>query len=351
MLTVLLTDGEFTGMIRSLREIPEIRIVGICFSENAAHTAMLDSSYVAPAWDSPEYLPFLLDIIKKEHVDIVFPVVTNSLPYMASVAGEIHEKTGALVVTSPFTAISKANDKAALFSALKSNLETSEYITEYKTASSVSELCSAVHSFQERNVHCITKPVTGENKEGFLDIISDSEWTDRFLAGEASGTSCPAQLEALDKSLVLPTPRLIMPYLPGQEWDVDLLITDGSIISATIRKNHYMFGGLSACTETADDMWLLTACRSIVRVLGLEYLACISFKEDADGKLKLLEINPRAMGSIHVSSLGGNSLVKRLIDILTGKDSDHSLRITAPGLKTSLYYDIIPLPLKGDQKK
>ena len=132
MLTVLLTDGEFTGMIRSLREIPEIRIVGICFSENAAHTAMLDSSYVAPAWDSPEYLPFLLDIIKKEHVDIVFPVVTNSLPYMASVAGEIHEKTGALVVTSPFTAISKANDKAALFSALKSNLETSEYITEYK---------------------------------------------------------------------------------------------------------------------------------------------------------------------------------------------------------------------------
>ena len=82
MFTVLLTDGEFTGMIRALRDFDDVRIVGFVFSENAAHCEILDASYVAPAWDDPGYIAFLEDVIRKEKVDLVFPVVSKILEYM-----------------------------------------------------------------------------------------------------------------------------------------------------------------------------------------------------------------------------------------------------------------------------
>ena len=85
MHTVLLTDGEFTGMIWALRDYGDVRIVGFVFSEYAAHREFLDASYIAPSWDDPEYVPFLEEIITKEKVDLVFPVVTKSLEFIASI--------------------------------------------------------------------------------------------------------------------------------------------------------------------------------------------------------------------------------------------------------------------------
>lgn len=343
MVTILLTDGEFTGMIRSLRERADVRIIGFLFSENAAHRTMLDQWYIAPSWDDPEYIPFLLAVVEKEKVDFIFPVVTKSLELMAEKAKEIREKTGAIVVTSSASAIHTANNKAELFQKLKDDPSTSGYITEFDVAETTGEL------HEKATVPCVVKPVIGENKEGFFRVVTDDDWKSAFLEGKSGGLLCPSLLDLPDGTSRMDEPRLIMPYLPGQEWDADLLVIDGKIVSATVRKNLDMFGGLSACTETSDEPCILAACENIVRVLGLQYLCCISFKEDADGKIKLLEINPRAMGSIHVSSLGENNLVLRLLSHLLSEGGDLDLRLTRSGIRTSLYYDITPLPL-GDKE-
>ena len=341
-ITILLTDGEFTGMIRSLRECGDIRIVGFCFSDDAAHRAMLDKYYVAPSWDDGSYIPFLCDVIVKEHVDYVFPVVTKSLSLMASAAAEIQHRTNAVVVTSPYEAVERSNNKAELFRALSSDDSTAEYITDFDTCSTVGELKEKIR------IPCAVKPVIGENKEGFVKAVSDNEWNDAFLSGNADGLICPSLLDLCDDDSVFAEQRIIMPYLPGQEWDADILVIDGRIISATVRKNLGMLDGLSACTETSDDPRILEACTKIVKVLGLEYLSCISFKEDDDGRLKLLEINPRAMGSIYVSSMGGNNLVKRLLSILHGKSSGTDFRLTPAGIKASLFFDMADISGKGD---
>ena len=338
MITVLLTDGEFTGMIRSLRQREDIRIVGFVFSSNAAHRVMLDSSYIAPAWDSPEYVPFLIDIIKKEDVDYIFPVVTRSLELMASIQDEIREKTGAVIVTPSYEAVSIANNKAKLYEALKDDPSTAEYITEFEVADSIGSLKDKIKA------PCVIKPAVGENREGFFRVVSDDIWKKAFLEGRSDGKVCPSLLDKMEGDLHFEEPRLIMPYLPGKEWDADLLITEGRIISATVRQNLDMFGGLSACTVTCDEPRILEACGKIVSSLGLNGLCCISFKETEEGDLKLLEINPRAMGSIFVSGLGGNNLPLRLLSILSGEDDDMTFRITPSGIRASLYYDIIRMP-------
>ena len=87
---------------------------------------------------------------------------------------------------------------------------------------------------------------------------------------------------------------------------MDILADKGHILSCTIRKNLGMFDGLSACTETSEDPRLFGICEKILKVLPLSQIFCISFKEDENGIPKLLEINPRAMGSINISTLAGN---------------------------------------------
>lgn len=343
MVTILLTDGEFTGMIRALRERPDVRIIGFLFSQDTAHRTMLDRAYVAPSWDDPEYIPFLYEVIKKESVDLIFPVVTKSLPLMALHAEEIYEKTGAVVVTAPYPVIKTANHKAALFSRLKEDPLTAEYITDFRVTRTIGDLK------KELKIPFVVKPVVGENKEGFLLGVSDEKWHQAFLKGQSGRLLCPGLLELMKDEESFLEERLIMPYLPGQEWDADLLVIEGKIVSATIRKNLQMFDGLSACTETSEDQKVLKACEKIVQVLGLKYLNCISFKETEEGDLKLLEINPRAMGSIYVSALGKNNLVTRLLSILLREKDEPGFRLTHSGLRTALYYDIIPLSSGGEE--
>jgi len=342
MITVLLTDGEFTGMIRALQKREDVRIVGFLCSENVAHRVMLDQWYIAPDWNDPKYIPFLYDVIEKEKVDFVFPIVTKSLELMASLKEEIYDRTKAVVVTSPYETIRIANNKAVLLQHLKMDPLTSEYITDFSVAETPAELKAQIR------IPCAVKPVIGENKEGFLRVVSDEDWQRAFLQGEEGGLLCPSLLNLIDETSRFSEPRLVMEYLPGQEWDADLLVIDGKILSATIRKNMYMFGGLSACTETTHEPRILAACEKIVKTLGLEYLCCISFKEDEAGNIKLLEINPRAMGSIYVSAIAGNNLALRLLSVLLKEDEDRDFRLTCDGLRTSLYYDITPLPFEGE---
>ncbi|MBO4687702.1 MAG: hypothetical protein J5636_04245, partial [Clostridiales bacterium] len=131
MYTVLLTDGEFTGMIRALRDHGNVRVVGFVFSEYAAHSTMLDASYIAPEWDNPGYRAFLEEVILREKVDLVFPVVTKSLEYMASIADEIKESTGATIVTSEQELIRIANNKGVLLDHLWSDKDLQCCITPH----------------------------------------------------------------------------------------------------------------------------------------------------------------------------------------------------------------------------
>lgn len=358
MKTILLTDGEFTGMIRTLRSLSEpVRIAGFVSDENSAHTAMLDCFAAAPSWKDESYISFLIDYVKKEHVDYVFPIVTTGLLLMAENAGRVQEETGAVVITSKPESIRIANNKALLFDTL-SRSGLSEIITPFYTVRIAGELRRAVSSFEEHGIQCISKPVCGENAEGFMRFVTEKEYAKKRLLGEAASLAVLSSFDCMNDEEQLPEERLVMPYLPGDEWDVDVLSENGSITAATVRKNLQMFGGLSACTVTVDRPDLLEYCRRIVRCLGLEYLSCISFRADENGAPKLLEINPRVMGSIHLSTLAGNNLAEKLFSSLesaekteySGKTENNccgtknsETAVTRPGFTASLYYDLIPV--------
>ncbi|GEM_PF-160004 len=340
MKVFLLTDGEFTGLIRSLRSLNEkVRIIGFCSSSNCAHSAMLDETYVAPTAEDEKYFEFLIDVIKKENINYIFPVATLGLEYMAKISKKIKELTNATVITSCEKAIKISNNKASLYEFLKKVDGLENIISDYKTVNTFGALREAFSSYNENGISCIMKPLRGENAEGFLKFVDKKEFSPSAFSGNHSHKIAIECFDGFDDKDPLPSERIVMPFLPGREWDVDVLAYEGEIVSATVRINNDMFGGLSASSTTARNDYLLNVCRKIVSSLGLSYLSCISFREDENGNPKLLEINPRAMGSVHLSTLAGNNLVEKLMDILDRKNVEFSL--TKSDFSTALYYDII----------
>lgn len=340
MKSILLTDGEFTGMIRALRALPfPVRITGFVSSENAAHTALLDAAYVPPRGTGDDYFDFLTDVIKREKVDAVFPIVTLDLEYMAQKAQEIFDLTGAKVITPSFEAIRVLNNKFLLYEALKDDAVLKDAVPFYLVAGTFGELRGAVADFSAKNVSCVVKPVRGENAEGFLKLTDRKEYEERVLKGTAGHTAALSIFDSHPDDECFNVERLMMPYLPGREYDVDVAAKDGKLLAITMRENTEMYGGLSACTTTCHNEKLLSYAQRIVETFNLSGLSCISFKEDESGNIKLLEVNPRAMGSINMSAMCGNNLLNYILD--EKAEIPESPVVTRAGVTASLYSDLI----------
>lgn len=348
MLTVLLTDGEFTGLIRTLRDAynGEVRIAGLSSDPFFPHQALLDSYYIVPDVKDPSYMDTLISIIKKEKAEIIFPIVTEGLEDLMANEQRILRETGARILSSPYPAIRIANDKGLLYAHIAGECpELAGIVPQYILADTKGQLLDAIRRMEAGGRTACIKKRRGENAAGFWIIGKNIDYT-ALLFNESpsrfiSKSVLSSMLQNLGDHDKIP-PYMAIEYLPGEEWDCDVLCMNGNVISITARKNIRMNEGLTAVLEVAANPELERYCRRIVSLLALSYIVCISFKADVNGQYKLLEINPRVMGNIRVSALAGNNYVRMAIDLMNGKTA-----IPVPveyGIRTSLYYDQMQIP-------
>ena len=344
MITVLLTDGAFTGLIRTLREAypGDVRIVGLSTDNDTPHQAIVDAFYVISSHEDPEYINDLIQIIKTEHVTIIFPIVSEGLENLMQNEALILRKTGAIILSSPLPALLTANDKGLLYSFLQNNSDPalSCLAPDFCLADTKSSLKDAIHSIRRSGkIPCI-KRRRGEDAAGFWVIDDQADYTSQLFYQEPKRRVSQKILDAMlmnigDEDSI--PPYMVCEFLPGEEWDCDVLCMDGKVISITTRINLNMTGGLTSVLEVQKNPYLASCCERIVSALHLSYIVCISFRADSSGRFFLLEINPRVMGNIYVSALAGNNYVKMAIDLLHGKP----VHAVSPkcGIRTALYYD------------
>jgi len=345
MKTILLTDGEFTGAIRAIRAIAgdSYRIAGFVFSPSAPHRALLDEPILVSDIKQTYEYDYVRDIIFEYCVDYVFPVVTSGLEAFASFASRLEAETGAMIFISSPDTISIVNHKDRLYDALSSHTMLRTMIPEFRICHTACELKEGIRALHASYEALCVKPTIGENAEGFFQITSSEN---------RSSTSAEDAWHYLTTKSVLHTndinalpdeqcigEQILLPYYSGQEWDADVLCKDGHIFAITIRKNISMLGGLTASSETAFDTRIMDAVTEIVKTFSLSYLLSITFRENSHGELFLLEINPRIMGSIFVSTLAGNSLIEKCMHLSTESIPNHTPIITQEGIKTAIYYD------------
>lgn len=353
MHTVLLTDGEFTGLIRCLRDGcgDTVRIVLLSTDPYFAHQSMGDAYYIVKNFSHPDYINDLIEIIQIEKVDIILPIETLGMQRVLDAGEMIFESTGARILSSPSGAVALCNDKHAFYQELGRS-GFSDLVPCYAIANSADQLLDAVSDFIGRGIIPCIKRTAGENAEGFKIIIPkpgpDSFYPDGMQGDRMTVTALAEMLREYQSGVPFPA-YMVCQYLPGKEWDCDVLSKDGTVLCITVRENIRMNGGLTAVLRTCRNPVLENLCSRITSLLNLSYVSCISFREDASRKPYLLEINPRMMGNIFVSSLSGNNYAKMALDLYDGLPVYPKTPID--GIITSMYYNqarIDPLSIESD---
>ena len=87
------------------------RVVGACISPTAFGLFTVDRALVSPFAANPRFVPWLLDVCKKEHIDAILSGVEPVLNVLASNASLIRKETSANPIVSAPDKLAIADDK------------------------------------------------------------------------------------------------------------------------------------------------------------------------------------------------------------------------------------------------
>lgn len=186
---------------------------------------------------------------------------------------------------------------------------------------------------------CI-KPVTGIYGQGFW-LLDDNAAMMKGLSDPDSRRINPQLYLHAAKSSPF-RPHVLMPYLPGPERSVDMLIERGDVIAAIGRKK---IGPLQYMEIDGPAYQLALACATHLQADGL---VNVQTRNNSFGEPQLLEINLRPSGGICYSRACGVNLpelfVKRAIGTLTkGFAKNNCVRTFKPAV-VRVVSDVIQLP-------
>ncbi|MGC9602338.1 MAG: ATP-grasp domain-containing protein [Minisyncoccia bacterium] len=123
--TILVTGagaGVGQSILKALKLSPvSMRILAADGSELAAGLYTADAAYIVPMYRDTRYIPRIIEICKKEKVDIIFAGTDVELEALSQNAKKIKSAAGAVVVVSNMHAVRIADDKWKTVQFLKQN--------------------------------------------------------------------------------------------------------------------------------------------------------------------------------------------------------------------------------------
>lgn len=283
----------------------EIKVVGGDMSPDPTNKYLVDKFYRLPAVKDPTYADVLLDICKKEKVDIFIPQMSAELPILLENISRF-DAAGIQVSMTKNDSLYTANNKLKLFNFMKSN---GIPVSKYAVITSLNDFNKAI-----REVGYPYKPVCVKMTESSgargIRIIDDSKSRYHIFAYEKPDSfyiSYEDMMKTLEDVDVFPE-LMVMEYIPGDEYDVDLVADNGKVLYMAGRRNPVMVMSITqeSILEKNDEAYAIAA--EIVEKLGLDGNIGIDYKFAADGSCRLLEINPRIDATVSIFAAGGLNL-------------------------------------------
>ncbi|TCV94328.1 ATP-grasp domain-containing protein [Biostraticola tofi] len=147
---------------------------------------------------------------------------------------------------------------------------------------------------------CI-KPVTGIYGMGFWRFDDNCSPMACFSSPEQRRVSPNIYLQILEQA-PLTAPMMLMPYLPGPEYSVDMLVEQGRVIAAVGRRKQ------DGCQYLENQGPAIDLARHCARILQADGLVNVQTRNDSRAKPVLLEINLRPSGGIGYTRHSGVNL-------------------------------------------
>lgn len=333
--SVLLTccGNHISERIRNLKENEDgvdVKVYACnCNDKNLPYGCGAEDYFLVPPISSLEYIDCILDICNEYSIDVIIPTVTLELEFMAE-HKDFFEAHGIKVSISSSESLKISNNKLHLYEKYQSLMPSTMATTEFSDLLSFhSDLGCDKKLCVKLQDHC------GGN--GFA-IIDDEKARDMTFFNRRNENRYVSfdEMEHVMKNL--DKPILVQEYIEGYDYSVSVLADHGNVIHICGYYGYAMSFGAIEQGEIKMNRSAYDIAELICNDLGLDGNACFDFRITPDGKVYLLEVNPRVNASLpFVTEAGINMLYLRCKRLL-GDYSDNSSPIKY-GLKMRKYHE------------
>lgn len=289
-------------------------IVGTSSEPESAGFAFVDKKYVISPIQRDSYVKDLLSVCKKEKVDVIMPVDPRELVKVSLKVKEF-EKIGTKVLVSGTDELKAAEDKKNFFIFCKEN---NIPFPNFVQVGNFQDFYSAVKKLGYPEKEVCFKPAISSGTRGFRIISSRKETGGFFESQPGSVVTGFEEICAILKKEPKIPDLLVMEFMPGEEYSVDVLAKKGEAQIIIPRTRDRIILGASFAGKTVNEAEIISLSKKIVKGLNLDGVVGIQFRRDKNGTPKVLEVNPRVHGAVVLSFAAGANLVELAIKNILG---------------------------------
>ena len=306
------TVSHYMELIRHNPDQQEFVIYGTHPNPDTVYFNYCDVFSTEPDIVGEDYLQFCIDYCLQNQIHIFVPRKENVL---ISKHLDKFNKIGVKVLVCPDgDLMAMIDDKAAMYRSLQDQEKVGNFIVtipSYRIVNNAAGFQQAYADLGKDDTKLCIKPVIGEGASGFR-IIDDIADTIPFIYNTTS-----TQKISYDTAYkILKTQEhfsdlMVIEYLDGHEYSIDCLANaDGTLLVAIPRKK-----GNGRIREIEYNRQLIEIAEKMAAQYKFPYVYNIQVKYK-DGIPKLLEINPRMSGGMHISCLADINIPYYAIKLL-----------------------------------
>ncbi|KQL47313.1 hypothetical protein AN963_18370 [Brevibacillus choshinensis] len=294
------------GVIKSLRKVSQmhIEIIGVDTSAHATGFPLSDEFYTIPKASDNHFISDVLNICRSEKIDTILPMVTKELLEFSK-NKQLFLDSGTVVSVSDYDNLVIANDKGKLLHKLALIGIPTPAFEIVQTAETLKEAISRL-GYPQHPV-CF-KPTISNGSRGFRILDPNINRATMMFKEKPNSTytSMNDLFDILEHVDEIPE-IIVMEYLPGKEYSVDVLANNGKVVTAIPRLREATVGGITTSGIVVKETDIIEYASKVVVELGLHGNIGVQIRRDSNHDPKILEINPRMQGTIvHCLGAGVN---------------------------------------------
>ncbi|RJQ30465.1 hypothetical protein C4565_00190 [Candidatus Parcubacteria bacterium] len=278
------------------------RIIGVDSSGSVAARRHLDEFYQVPSGDDPKYIPTLLEVIKREKVDVVFPLSDDEAFAISNNLDEL-KTYGTKAVVSPPECLTLISDKLSTY---QNVVHAGLNVPEYRAVRNVDELLEAIEQYNYPSKTVVLKPKKGRGNRG-LHILCGQDNPPVWLGSGKREKRIEVIVKKREQfaSFMQAETTLVMPCLGLPAYDADVLNYKDGEYAIYVRKRLNPTGIPFKGNILTVERSVIEYCRKVAKILNLKALHDMDLMTKEDGSPVILEVNPRPSGSIASTLVSG----------------------------------------------
>jgi carbamoylphosphate synthase large subunit len=287
------------GLIREADLEGRFHLIYSNANPHAAAARVAHQFFVEPTGlDNEEYIDWCLAFCREHQVDIFIPGRLST--ELASAHARFEAQGTRVLSAATREQLDLIHDKARFYAT--TDLAAAP-VAEFRVFENIAQFDAGYAELRARHPKLCVKPSRSVYGLGFAILDEERSSAALLLAGAQYHIGLDDMRRGLAELGDCRT-MLLMAYLDGVEYSVDCVGDQGRLVAAVARKKP-MQAGRGQLIDMRDD--ILQASAELARIHGLNGAFNVQFRE-GDGKLHLLEINPRMSGGIGMACVAGPNL-------------------------------------------